>query len=68
MIGGDQQRSALVAGTDQLEEHADLGLGLGDVGDVIEDQQIEAIEAADGRFESELTAGDLQFAPDPGCA
>ena len=51
LIGGDQHRALFVACADELEQHAGLGLILGDVGEVIEDQQIEAIEAVDGGLE-----------------
>jgi hypothetical protein len=37
LVGGDEHGSALVAGADQLEQHAGLGLILGDVGEVVED-------------------------------
>ena len=36
LIGGDQDGSAFVAGGDELEEHAGLGLVLGDVGQVVQ--------------------------------
>ena len=60
LVGGDQQGSPLVAGADQLEQDAGLGLVLGDIGEVVEDQQVVFIEPGDGRFEGELAAGDLQ--------
>src|SRR6267378_4490995 len=60
LIGGDQQRSPLVAGADEFEEHAGFGLVLGDVGKVIEDQQVVFVELGNGGFESELAAGNLQ--------
>jgi hypothetical protein len=60
LIGGDQEGSPLVPGTDQFKEHAGFGLVLGDVGDVIEDQQMEFVELGNGGFESELAAGNLQ--------
>src|SRR5882672_6352258 len=37
LVGGDEERSTLVSRADELEEHACLGLILGDVGDVVED-------------------------------
>jgi hypothetical protein len=37
LVRSDQDGSPLVAGADQLEEHAGLGLVLGDVGEVVED-------------------------------
>ena len=50
LVGGDQDGSPLVAGADQLEEHAGLGLVLGDVGEIIEDQQVELVEPGDGGY------------------
>src|SRR6516162_6221760 len=47
LIGGNQDRAPLVARADELEQHAGLGLVLGDVGKIIEDQKVEAIEAID---------------------
>jgi hypothetical protein len=44
LVGGDQDGAALVAGADQLEEPAGLGLVLGDVGEVVEDQQVVLVE------------------------
>jgi hypothetical protein len=60
LVGGNQQGSSLVAGADELKEHAGFGLVFGDVGEVIEDQQVVFIELDNGSFESELAAGDLQ--------
>src|SRR5215216_3266592 len=40
LIGGDQQGSALVSGADQFEQDAGFGLILGEVGKVVEDQQV----------------------------
>jgi len=51
LIGRDEQRSAFVAGSDQLEQHAGLGLILGDVGDIVEYQQLVLVELGDGGFE-----------------
>src|SRR6516164_7187431 len=60
LIGRDEERSPLVPGADEFKEHAGFGLVFGDVGDVIEDQQIEFVELGNGGFESELAAGNLQ--------
>ena len=60
LIGSDEERSPLVPGADEFKEHAGFGLVFGDVGDVIEDQQIEFVELGNGGFESELAAGNLQ--------
>lgn len=61
LIGGDQHRAPLVTCADQLEQHAGLGLVLGDVGKIIEDEKIEAIEAVDGGLEVELAASHLEL-------
>ena len=50
LIGGDQHGSPLVARGDQLEQDAGLGLILGDVGDVVEDEQVVAVELGDRGF------------------
>ena len=38
LVGGDEHGSSLVSCADKLEQHAGLGLILGDIGDVVEDQ------------------------------
>jgi len=48
LVGRDQQGSAFIAGGDQLEQHTGLGLILGDIGDIVEDQQLVLVELADG--------------------
>ena len=60
LVGGDQHGSPFVPGADELEQHAGLGLVLGDIGEIVEDQQVEAIEPVDGGFEGEFAARDLQ--------
>ena len=60
LIGSDEEGSPLVPGADEFKEHAGFGLVLGDVGDVVEDQQMEFVELGNGGFESELAAGNLQ--------
>ena len=54
LIGRDQQGSAFIAGGDQLEQHAGLGLILGDVGDIVEDQQLVLVEFVDGGFKLQV--------------
>jgi len=61
LIGGDQHRSTLVTCGDQLEQDAGFGLILGDVGDVVEDEQIVAVELGDSAFECQLATRDLQL-------
>ena len=67
LVGGDEERASLVAGADELKEHAGFGLVFGDVGDVIEDQQVEFVELGNGSFESELATGNLQALDEIGC-
>ena len=68
LVGGDEHGAPLVAGADELEQHAGLGLVLGDVGEVVEDQQVEAIEPVDGGFEAEFAARDLKLLDEIGGA
>ena len=68
LIGGDEHGAPLVAGADEFEQHAGLGLILGDVGEIVEDQQMEAIEPVDGGFETEFTARDLELLDEVGGA
>ena len=61
LVRGDQDGSSLVSGRDQFEQDAGLGLILGDIGEVVEDQQIELVELGDGGLELQFAAGDLQL-------
>ena len=61
LVGRDQHGAAFVSCTDEFEEHAGLGLVLGDVGDVIEDEQVELIEFRDCTFEDEIAARLLEL-------
>ncbi len=60
LVGGDQQRPALVPGGDQLEQDGGLGLAPLDVGEVVEDQQVVLVELLDGAREREVLARRLQ--------
>src|SRR4051794_9722478 len=68
LVGGDQQGAALVAGADQLEQHAGFGLALLDVGEVVEDQQVVLVELLDRDREPELLARRLQLLDEVGGA
>ena len=68
LVGGDQQGSALVAGTDQFEQHAGLGLILGDIGEVVADQQMIFVEFGEGGFEVEVASGQLELLDEIGGA
>ena len=59
LVGGDEHRSAFVARADQFEQNTGLRLILGDVGDVIENQQMIFVELGDCGFEGEIAARDL---------
>lgn len=61
LVGGGEQGATLVARADQLEEDAGLGLALGDVGDVIEDQEVVLVELGDGTFELEVAPRTLEL-------
>lgn len=61
LIGSDEHRSPLVTGADQFEQHAGLGLILGDIGEVVEDEQMIFVEFGDCRFEREIAARDLTW-------
>src|SRR5271170_2045849 len=60
LVGRDQHGSSLVTRGDQLEQHAGFGLILGDVGEVIEDEQIVSVELGYHAFEGQLTTSDLE--------
>ena len=68
LVGGDQQGPALVARADQLEQHAGLRLVLGDIGEIIEDQQVIFVELGDRGFEGEIAAGELKLLHEVGGA
>ena len=61
LVGGDQQRSTLIASAYQLEQNAGLGLVLGDIGEVVEDQQVMFVEFGDRRLGGEIAARSLKF-------
>ena len=60
LVCGDEEGSSLVPGADEFKEHTGFGLVFGDVGEVIEDQEVEFVELGNGGFESELATGNLQ--------
>ena len=60
LIGGDEGRAQFVARTDQFKQDAGFGLVFGDVGEVIEDQQMVLVELVDSGFECEFAACQLQ--------
>lgn len=54
LIGRDEHGSPLVSCTDEFEEDARFSLILGDVGDVVEDQEVEFVQLRDGAFEDKI--------------
>src|SRR5260221_5549327 len=61
LVCGDQHGSPFVSGGNQLEENAGLGMVLGDICDVVEDQQVVVVELGDGAFQRQLAACLLHF-------
>ncbi len=58
----------LVTGTDQFEEDGGFRLIFADIGEIIEDQQMETVEPVDGGLKREFAARDLEPAgPDRRC-
>jgi hypothetical protein len=49
-----------VTGTDQFEEYGGFRLIFADVGEIVEDQQMKAVEPVDGGFKREFATRDLQ--------
>jgi hypothetical protein len=66
LVGGDQHGSAFVAGADQFEQHAGLGLILGDVGEIVEDQEMELVELGKSALELQVPAGRLKLLDEVG--
>ena len=61
LVGGDEGGAAFVTRADQLEQNRGLSLILTDIGEVIKDQQVEAVEPADGGLKAKFAARDLEF-------
>ena len=61
LIGRYQGGTAFVAGTDEFEQNRCFRLILADIGEVIEDQQMETIEPVNCGFEPEFATRDLEF-------
>ena len=60
LVGGDHDGAALVARGDKLEEDAGLGVIFLDIGQVVEDQQVELVELGDVLGKREVLACRLQ--------
>ncbi len=61
LVGGDEHGPALVSGADQFEQNARFRLILGDIGEIVEDQQMIFVEFGDRGLEEEIAARDLKF-------
>ena len=61
LVGRNEDRTALVAGADQLEQHAGLGLVLRDVGEVVENEEVEPVEPVDRGLEDQFATRDLEL-------
>ncbi len=68
LISRNQGGAPFVSRADQFEEHGGFGLVLGDVGDVIKDQQMILVEFSDGAFEGKVSPGQLQLLDEIGGA
>ena len=60
LVGGDGEAARLVAPRDELEEDGGLGLVLLGVGEVVEDDEVEAVELRQRAFEGEVSSGGLE--------
>ena len=56
LVSRDEQGSAFIAGSYQLEQHTGFGPILGKVGVIVEDQQLILVELGDGGFDPQLSA------------
>ena len=54
LVRGNKHGSSLISGTDELEQDAGLGLILGDIGEIVKDEQVELVELLDCAFEDEI--------------
>src|SRR5690606_28769442 len=61
LIGSDHYRSTLISRGYEFKQHTCFGLVFGDVGEIVENEQIELVELCDGGFELELTPCDLKL-------
>src|SRR3546814_19118786 len=59
LVGGDGDRMALVAMGDELEQGAGLDLVLADVGQVVEDDEIELVELVEHRGQAEVASCEI---------
>ena len=60
LVRSDEQGSPLVPSAYELEQHTGFGLILGDVGEVVEHEQVVFVELGDRGLQSQLAARNLQ--------
>src|SRR6267154_939745 len=61
LVGGYQHGSPLVTRGNQLEQHTGFGLILGDVSEVIKDEQIVTVELCNRAFEGQIATSELEL-------
>lgn len=61
LVGGDGDAAVFVAPCDQFEEDASFGLVLVGIGDIVEDDEVEAVQLGQGGFEDKIAASDLKL-------
>lgn len=59
LIVGDEHGLSFIAGADQFEQNTGFRLVLGDLGEVIKDQEVEAFEPGDRGLKGEFSPCDL---------
>jgi hypothetical protein len=57
----NQHRSPLISRADQFEQNAGFHLILGDIGEIVANQQVILVELGDSRLEYEIASRDLEF-------
>ena len=67
LICRDEKRASFISCADQFEEDAGFGLILGDVGEVVENEEVVFVELVDRGLEGEVTSRDLQLLDEIGC-
>ena len=60
LVGGDEDAAPLVALGDQFEQHAGLGLVLSDIREVVQNEQVVAVELGQCLRQLQALAGGLQ--------
>jgi len=61
LVGRDHEGALLVSRRDVLEEHACFRLILGDISQIVEDQQAELVQFCDGGLELQVPPCNLQL-------